>query len=799
MKYQLQRTQGTRTARGRRGAALVPTLVVVSSLAIFGLALLTAGLSGARSVSHQDDDYKLTSAVESVAVLTAENIWSGYLADQGGQAGNIETFQVYLDGLGIADNGVGGPPDATEGEDALALADVPGAAVGNPELNNVNIDSVRVFRRDEGDATQLYLTVSASTNRGAGMVNPVLNRAVQQVYTVEPATFEGFEYGILANNVNCVFCHAQVDSVERFFNTDPGLHNTFDRVKVGTLESLVLRHDMDGDTSTITDYDADSFIAGSLYARGPATDHAGALIGDWSQLSMTSYQFNSDGKLVQDQWGDLSPQDFTPAGDPPGPGENLYLDYPSDYNDMVDGKLPVSFPAPIPDNGGIDPATGLTTTAGADNKVVDDEEFYALAKDAEGEISAGYINVSAPGEVIDEIVEYQSAMTGGNLQSADKVVTGNVILTGTKANPITIEGTVAIDGDLIITGYVKGSGTLVVRGNVYVPVDVQYLDGKQYLPGDSDGNPTGPRTFGIDPDGNENKLGVMSGGNILIGDYLRSSSYKEDGAWSPPAKYEIVTGDTDGEWSFVLAEMSIFNRGEWAKSQPVLPGPGDDFNDPSTWSQSNLPADGGSYQGAGYVPRYYQFGPGDTIPMFNKGVYYDGTTDTWQGPNYVSLAWDPDVLTYLDPNDPSDPYLYDLDGNPKAVVSRVTPNAGWIDDGIYKILLEQLEDLRTPGDPLKIDALLYTNNAIFGIVNRYTWMLGRMVVNGALVAADMGLLVPSYYFPQGMGSSWNLPSSPFMVGLQLNYDRRVKNLLNVVNPNQVEMKRTLWNPTANIL
>jgi len=37
------------------------------------------------------------------------------------------------------------------------------------------------------------------------------------------------------------------------------------------------------------------------------------------------------------------------------------------------------------------------------------------------------------------------------------------------------------------------------------------------------------------------------------------------------------------------------------------------------------------------------------------------------------------------------------------------------------------------------------------------------------------------------------------VGLQLNYDPRVKSMLNVSNPNQVQIKRTLWNPTANIL
>ena len=73
-----------------------------------------------------------------------------------------------------------------------------------------------------------------------------------------------------------------------------------------------------------------------------------------------------------------------------------------------------------------------------------------------------------------------------------------------------------------------------------------------------------------------------------------------------------------------------------------------------------------------------------------------------------------------------------------------------------------------------------------------------MHMNGALVAADLGVLVPGYYNPGGTGTSTNLPGSPYKVGLQLNYDKRVKDMLNVSNPNQVQIKRTLWNPMANI-
>lgn len=761
------------------------SLVTVATLAIFGLALLTAGLSGTRSVNHYDDDYRLSSAVESVAILAAENIWSSYWTTNqaafAGEGGSIANFRGYLDSIGVVDNGAGGPPEALDGQDVLALAGVPGAAGGNPELNNVNVDSVRIFRRDvTGDSTQLYLTVSASTNRGAGIVNPVLNRAVQQVYTIEPTIFDGFEYGILANNVNCIFCHTQVDSADRYFNRDSSLYGTFDRVKVGTLESLMVRHDMDSLPAICNDYDADSFVAGTIYSRGSVTDHAGVAFNssDWGNLTLGTFEFDADGKIVQDAWGNVITEHLAPAAMPPVTGENLYTNYPSVYNDMIDGGLPKSFPPPIPDDGGIDPVTGLPTTVGANNKVVDNTEFAAAAQTAEGAITAGFINVSAPGAApITTVPQYSNALVVGNLGAINQTVDGHVILTGTTTNPITIEGTVAIDGDLIINGYVKGSGSLVVRGNVYVPTDVRYLDGV---------DAQGFRTFGIAPDGiTENKLAISAGGNVMIGDYQRPSALTPiDPAnlqfgWAPPTSGEYVSGSDVaqgggvGKWSFALSEMSLFNRSEWMKTQVTLPGPGG----------TNV---ANPHYEAGYVPRYYSYGPSDKIPIYNGGsIHYDPVHDNWVGDFEVPLEWDPALLSYASPVG--------------AVVSHIEPDGGWISDDMYKLSVDYFQGSRAPNLPLQIDALVYTNNAIFGIVNRATTMNGQMQVNGALVCADLGLLVPGNYNPVGSGSWLNVPNSPYRIGLRLNYDRRVRDLLNVSNPFQIRIRRTLWNPTANIL
>lgn len=756
-------------ARRRRGSALIPALITVSMLAMLGLSMLSAGLDGARSVNHQSDEYRLTSAVESVGILAAENLWSGYLRDQGGVAGNILSFRNYMNFIGIQDAGPGGTPGPLEGTSLLEMSGLP-VSGNSREFNNVNVQALQIVRRDDGEATRLYVTVSANTTRGEGFSNPVLNRAIQLVYTIEPATFDGFDYGVLTNNVNCVFCHAVVDSVERYNNTDPSKYGTFKKVKVGSLESLMLRHNP---RPAITDWDADSHVAGPVYVRGDVTDHNGSPISNWGALTFKSKEFDGAGNLLQDQWGDMVTTNFDPASLPYGPGENLYLDYPLDYSAQPDGQLPTSFPPPFPDTGGIDPSTGQATTAGAGNRVVDPGEFYALANNAEGSILAGVINVSDPSFVIDTSTEYAAALFTGNASSLSASTSGNVVLSGTQDNPIHIDGDIAIDGDLVINGYVKGSGAIYVSGNVYVPTDLRYLDGS---------------TFGISPSGDTNALALAAGGNIMLGDYLKPSIF------TSPAQYDIVAGDASGDWNFALAELSLFNRTEWAKTQPFLPGHGEDKSDPSSWTVPNP-----NYV-ADYMPRYYNYGEGDEIPIYNLGeIYFDGSTGTWIGDEEVPLSWDPDLLTMLDPNDTDSPLLFDqTTGAAVAAVMQLSPEGGWLSDEMQKAAIEYFESIRPANTPMQIDSLLYTNNAIFGIVHRSDVMRGQLLINGSLVCADLGILAPGYRNGQ-VGAAGNVPGSPFAVGLQLNYDKRLKDYLTVTNPNQITIKRTFWNPTANLL
>lgn len=783
---------------GKRGSALIPALMVASLLAMLGLSMLQATLNGSRVVNYQGDEYRLTSAVESVGIIATDLLWSGYLADpaQAGAAGDIASFRTYLTGLGITDAGIGGPPAATDGMDLATVTGIPGAAAGNPEFDQVNIDALRIVRRDDGDSTQLYVTVSASTNRGQGIINPVLNRAIQLVYTIEPEQFAGFEYGVLANNVNCIFCHTVVDSTDRFFNHDPGNFSTYDRVKVGTLESLMIRDDWDGRPGVISNWDADSYIAGTLHTRGSLTDMDGSLItGNWTEKSFQSFLYDSDGLLQENGSGELTANPYDPSN-PTAPGQNLYLDYPTNFADMPDGPLPKHFPPPIPDDGGIDPVTGLPDPAAAGNKVVDPIEFAAMSSQAEGAIVAGIVNVSDPSFVIDTTTEYAAALFTGNSRGLQSATTGNVILSGTESNPIVIDGTVAIDGDVVINGYVKGEGSIIASGNIYIPTDLRYLDGQSYLANDSPGSPTGPRTFGIAQDGTKNALGLAAGGNMLLGDYLKPAVYTGPGTW------DIIDGTPGDAWNFALAELSLFNRSEWAKTQPMVPALGEDPLDPSSWTVVNptyVAPD--PVTGEAYRPRYYNFGPNDEIPIYNLGnLYFDSASGTWRGDEEVPIRWDSDMLSIWDPNDTSNPALFDPGtGNSVAAISQLTPNGGWLSDSMQKAALEYFETQHTWDTPMEIDGLLYTNNAIFGIVHIADTMRGQLQVNGAVVAADLGILAPGRKYTAGIGTTSNPPGSPYKVGFRLNYDRRVKEMLSVTNTNQVTIKRTLWAPMVNML
>ncbi|MCA8944456.1 MAG: hypothetical protein KDB80_17975 [Planctomycetes bacterium] len=713
------RSISSRSGMGDRtesGFAIIVALVTIVILASTILTAVMSFQSHSTQVERRGEDYELEVAVESATDLAIHEIWSRFHGTvmSGVNPDSVEGFRDYLSSIGANDQaGVANPV----GYDVLATLGLDFDADGTKELSNVTIDELRLVRVDNANDTEVRLTatVSGRSNRAAGPNAAGWKRSIETTFMVEPDLWGGLEFALLANNVNCVLCHTTVDSTERYYAA--GGSGPYSRIKVGTLERLMMRDN------------ADSQILGTLYSGGPITDKSGVAISpsDWASHTLRSVQLDSDGKVVEDVSGNPVSAPMVPADGDTEENGRLYENY--DATSMVDGELPATFPPPFPDDGGIDPLTDdPTPTVGNGNRMVDDNEYYAATKEFHGTISGGQIFVLDPADSIVSNADLTVAMTTSNKTSLTSNTSGQVFLTGTAANPIQLNGSVAIDGNLVIRGYVKGNGQIWVRGNAYAPTDVQYLDG------DVSGN----RTYGTASDGTENLLVLTTGGNVLIGDPTLPNSLNAAQA------------------SFVQMELATFNRNEWVKTQPTLPG--------ASGTVTNLAYD------PTYVPRYYAMTNGEPIGIFsNTGRGWFDATGEWHGeehPQYWSSTW----LDFADPSDPLDPILYDASGNPKAEILYVTGANSWIADAQLTRMFDLMNTGRSP-DPLQIDMFAYTNNAIFGITSAAHGNTGGKIrVNGGIVAADVGLLATE--------------------GIQLNYDRRAAQALRIQGNESVTIRRS---------
>ena len=77
--------------------------------------------------------------------------------------------------------------------------------------------------------------------------------------------------------------------------------------------------------------------------------------------------------------------------------------------------------------------------------------------------------------------------------------------------------------------------------------------------------------------------------------------------------------------------MSIFNRSEWVRTQPTLPGKSGSFTNP--------------LYDASYVPRYYTMSTTDQVGIFNKGGGYFDSRGTWRGPEHPD-SWNTSLMTF---------------------------------------------------------------------------------------------------------------------------------------------------------
>jgi hypothetical protein len=752
--------------------AMMAIIVIAASLAL----VMGRVQSVKRDTDAALDMIRLEEAAQAGVELAVKSLWNDYLKTSGSTTNqNWASYKFYLNNtLGVPINedlNFNGQQDSNEtgngdgvfqklptgydkrGKSLLSapfpLKDAAGNQYGT-------IDSIHVARYDT--VFEAVLTV-----RSQATVNGRTKTAVQ-VLQVGGSELVHTQFAILANNISCILCHAEFMSLNMEMNTNPSNYGTYDRIKIAALESMLVRMS-----------EADSRVAGTVYTRGTLYKE------DWTQYSASElasstfkgYQIsNTNGKILQNSSGAktivaLNNATTNSSGDL-NQFANLYRNYPKQPEKQTDGPLPEYFPAPFPDDN--------------KNRLVDDNEFNQIVNTASGSITLTY-GQPQQGNTIKAGVAYGvpagQVYTGTNLPTTSNsaktdlestgAYNGNLILVGTVDDPIQINGSVAVNGDLVIKGPVKGDGKLHVRGNTYIIGDVTYADA--------------PGEFGKNTSGTENAFALVSGGSILMGDYLtirgvnvssqNTAKYPNWQQYSIHARDVTRTNTVSGEtlkWGY---------KDQWSidPGQTVSGKPGQQFSFTTSELQlfNNLELER-ALANPNYTPRFYGLRssqPNNIYVYYGEGSFANNEHSVRYSESGVKT-----VSAYMLSKGYTTAQVNALMA--KAKIHYLNPKSNWLSETALQNMWHD-DEMSRPSSfrDFKFDGLLYSNNAIFAIARSYTRHYsntnGRMTIRGGVIASDLGIFVPG----PGTGR-----------GLNLYYDPRVERFLQNKDTEQVQFTRS---------
>lgn len=767
--------------RGREGMAMIfamlAMLVILGAVGVVAMSVTSSRIE----TQFAYDDTLLEETAKAGVDLIVQQLWNEYRTGLGNTTNNVANYQFYLSNtLGIPinedlnGNGIMDPGEDLNGN---GVFDVPPAG-SDPRGVNL-LDEPRVFTDHTGTRTLATLEAvhvarydtpweSMLTVRATASMDGREKTAVQ-VIRIGGEPLDHPKFAVLANNINCILCHAQIRSLNLEMNADPSKFNTFNRVKVAALESLMVR-------TASQASEPNSYIAGTLYTRGRVYRENGSLLTPAqvaSHASFKGYKFNDEnGKIVQNSSGAMSQAPFVNASkDGDGnllPFANLYMEYPTDKSKQTDGTVPDYFPAPFPDDN--------------DNRHVDDNEFNRIVNAANGNLTFEYGMPDESGSIVAGVafgVPHGEAYGESALPTASNAALsqlastgsydGNLILVGTDDDPITINNTVAVNGDLVIAGKIRGNGRLLVRGNTYITGDVTYADDPGHF-GKYDVNPNDPSDY------KENAFALVSGGSIMMGDYLTvrgvNATAQDTAKYPTWSQYSIHTRDKHRtntvsgkvlEWGY-FDKWSV-DRNTKARDPNRFPGqtipvaqhPGDQFS--FTMSElmlfNNMELKK-ALADPNYTPRFY--GLRESQP--NNIFIYDSGDEHAVRYNETGVKYLADYLVEKG---------LPLDILNRAAYHYTSPSGNWIGEDVLRNIWYADEMTRpNAGRDWLFDGLLYSNNSIFTIVRsrerHASNTLGRMTIRGGIVAADLGMFVPGHNVTPRRG-------------LLLNYDHRVERFL----------------------
>ena len=240
---------------------------VALMLALFALLLILGAVAVIVHRVHSSKRFtdsavlqaELDEACKAGIDYAVEQVWHQYVENRGNTTGNLASYRVHIDDYALTNEDVNrnGEEDGSEYDaNGNGTFDTnPVAYLVNPDEDPLVLPSgsrVTELTLDRfDDLTGTNLTVRSTAEKGG------VSRTLVQTVRIAGELFQGFEFGILANNINCILCHAEFQSLDvhqAVQQGDTDAYGSFDRIKVAALESLLIR------TS-----EADSRVAGTTY------------------------------------------------------------------------------------------------------------------------------------------------------------------------------------------------------------------------------------------------------------------------------------------------------------------------------------------------------------------------------------------------------------------------------------------------------------------------------------------------------------------------------------------------------
>lgn len=682
----------------RNGFVLVSTLtvtfVIIVLVSIAVLSSFNNRENAASTLRTSQAQFAAEAGLDQAVHRVWHQVWDGFTG--------VRNTSVYRNRLGSV----------------VGLNNGGNLTIPSTTLPNGSSFSVTVNRADNVANCVVQLSVTST-----GTLPDQSTRRLNQVFCITGGTFAGLDFALLTNNANCIFCHASIQSMDALRGA-PSQSNPWSKTKVGTLETLQIRSNS-----------ANTQVGGSIITRGQFRDRNGSLITNPASVSVKSYLNPGSSHITDTTLRNLVNTDCSVISNCTA-NQNFYSNYPNQSQVEAslngiwpDGELPNQFPLPIPDSNG--------------NRLIDDTEWNEAVQQS----LLGNDRDNPPGTLSGcAISRNPAALTdwpgtgSASLASGDS---GNYVM-DCKSRSLEINGTVYVNGDLVIRGKISGNGKLVVRGNVYVLGDLTY--DCSATQGSATCDYSRPETLP--------KFGLVAGGNILTGDYLTPKG------GSLTNVNVIDPGSGTGSASFTMSEVTLFNRTELLKA---LADP--DYRprfyklkgstDPS--NQTDVPLYFWNDPTKEHGDKYSEFtaliGPGATYPL----VVRISSTSTR---TFNSAAEVRDFLT-----------------SRGAAIYSLGPNNNWVSEqALKRMWISEVENTSRASPALRTDGLLYSANAIFTLARKDSRVQGQWDIRGSVVAADTGILVP------GNGG----------IGLNIYHDSRLKDFFTIRDNDKPVLRRSGW-------